>query len=327
MLAACGGKHQSGMPPAMVETAPVSQMGWQTTIDAIGTLNANQGVIIKPEISGRITGIYFRSGQDIKAGAPLAQVNPDILAAQLAEAKAKLILSKANYERALLLFKKRVMAQADLDNSLSAYQVDQASVNNMQAQLNETLITAPFNGRLGLRMVDQGDFVNVGDTITTLNSIDPLRVDFSVPEVYLGNITIGNKVLIHSSSYPDQTFTGIIYAMDSQINPNTRSLGVRATLPNTKHILLPGGFVDIIIQTGAPAKVLTVPETAVYYSDTGPYVYRVVKNMAVKTMVKLGQHKDDVFVVTDGLNAKDVIITVGGFKVSDGAPIMSSTTK
>src|SRR6185312_15707205 len=224
LLASCGSK-ESGMPPAMVAAAPVKLELWQNEINAIGTLNSNQGVIIKPEIDGRITQIYFRSGDSIQAGAPLVQLNPETLKADLAAAKAKATLSEANYKRALELFKRRVSSPVELDTASSTYQADQSNVARTQAQLDLTLIRAPFSGRLGLRQVDMGDYVNKGDPIVTLDAIDPMRVDFKVPEVYLNQLAIGQTVVIHSSAFPKQTFTGQIYAFDSQIDPDTRSLG------------------------------------------------------------------------------------------------------
>jgi membrane fusion protein (multidrug efflux system) len=308
-------------PPAVVEMAPVQLQSWQSQLEAIGTLNANQSVGVTSEVDGRITSIYFHSGDYVKAGTPLLQLNPELLKAQLASAQAKEILSGANYKRALELFKKRVFAQQDLDTSLSAYRSDQANVANIQAQLNQTLIRAPFTGRLGLRLVDMGDYVKAGNNIANLNAIDPLRVDFRIPEVYLSQIKAGQTILVKSTAYPNQTFHGQIYATDSQIDANTRSLGVRAILPNKDEKLLPGSFVDVTIQAGVPQKLITVPETTVNIDANGSFVYRVVSGKAIKTSVTLGQHRDGNVAVLSGLKAGAIVITVGGFKVTDGAPV------
>lgn len=312
------------MPPAVVETAPVILKSWQMKIEAIGTLNANQSVSVSSEINGRITGIYFHSGDYVKAGTPLVQLNPDTLKAQLVSAQAKAILSAANYKRALELFKKKVFAQQDLDTSLSTYRSDEANVASTQAQLNQTLIRTPFAGRLGLRLVDLGDYLKAGDKITNLNAIDPLRVDFRVPEVYLSQIKLGETALIHSSSYPNQNFTAEIYATDSQIDANTRSLGVRAWLPNKDQKLLPGAFVDVTVQAGVPQPLTTVPETAINLDAQGPFVFRVINNKAIKTRVTLGQRGDGKVAVLSGLGLKDIVISAGGFKVNDGDPVMAA---
>jgi membrane fusion protein, multidrug efflux system len=316
-------KKAKETPPVVVDMAPVQSKLWQTQIEAIGTLNANQSVGLTSEVDGRVTGIYFRSGDYVKAGTPLVQLNPDLLKAQLAAAQAKEILSAANYQRAAELFKKRVFAQQDLDTSLSAYRADQANVANIQAQLNQTLIRAPFTGRLGLRLVDLGDYVKAGDKIANLNAIDPLRVDFRIPEVYLSQMKSGQTILIKSTAFPNQTFSGQTYAMDSEIDVNTRSLGVRAVVPNKDQKLLPGAFVDVTVQAGMPQKLITVPETTVNLDAGGPYVYRVVDQKAVKTPVTLGQRRDAEVAVLTGLKAGDVVVTVGGFKVTDGASVVA----
>lgn len=310
------------MPPAAVEASPAQLQSWQSDITAIGTLNASQGVVVTPEISGRVTGVFFHSGDSVQAGTPLLQLNPDTLKAQLEAAKAKAELSAANYKRATELFKKQVFAQADLDAALSTYQSDLAEVANYQAQLNQTLLRAPFAGRLGLRMVDLGDYVHAGDTVANLDAIDPLRIDFRVPEVDLGQVQPGQIVLVHASAYPKQTFQGQVYALDSQIEPNTRSLGVRASIPNKDQKLLPGGFVEVNIQTGGPQKLITVAETAISYDTDGPYVYKVVDKKAVKTKVSLGAHRNGQVAVLTGLKVGDVVITAGEFKITDGAPVM-----
>ncbi len=315
-------KKEGGMPPAAVETTTVQMQPWQSEVSAVGSLSPNQGVTIKTEVDGRITGLYFRSGDDVKAGAPLVQMNPSILQAQLGSAKAKLVLSKANYDRAQQLFTKRVFAQADLDNARSAYQSDVANVANAQALLDQTFIRAPFTGRLGLRMVDLGDFVKSGDSITTLNAIDTLRVDFRVPEVYLGRLALGQAVVIHSSAYPKDVFQGKIYAMDSQIDPSTRSLGIRASIPNKNYKLLPGGSVEVDVKTGAPQNWIGVPDAAILFDAQGPYVFRVINNAAVKTALTVGPRKNGIAAALTGLKPGDVIVTSGAFKLTDGAPVM-----
>jgi membrane fusion protein (multidrug efflux system) len=322
LLTACG-HSGNGMPPAVVEMAPVKLESWQTTINAIGTLSANQSIDVTSEVDGRITSIYFRSGDYVKTGTPLVQLNPEVLKAKLAAAQAKALLSQANYTRALELFKRHVFAQQDLDTALSTYRSDQANVASTQAQLDQTLIRAPFAGHLGLRMVDMGDYVKAGNKITSLNAIDPLRIDFRVPEIYLSQIAPNQIVSIHTNAYPNQTFQGKIYATDSEIDANTRSLGVRALLPNPDHKLLPGAFVDVNVQAGSEKKLITVPETTINLDAQGPYVFRVVKNKAIKTRVLLGQRGHAEVAVLNGLNSKDVVITVGGFKVNDGDAVMS----
>ncbi len=324
----CSKKGGSGgMPPAIVESAPVKSQNWQTEIQAIGTLSASQGVVIKPEVGGRVTAIYFRSGDYVKANAPLIQLDPEILKAQVAVSQAKVVLSKANYDRISQLFKKHVSSGAEMDTALSTYQADKATLAQNEALLKQTLIRAPFEGRLGLRTVNLGDCINAGDPITNLADLDPIRVEFSLPEVYLAQAANGLTVEVHAKAFPQRTFLGKVYACDAMIDPNTRSLAMRASIPNNDQKLIPGIFVEVTLLTGKPQKILTVPETALSYSENGQYVYKIVKNLAIKTEVKTGLHKNDQVAILSGLKEGDVVVSVGQFKiVGDKAPVMVAGT-
>lgn len=322
-LCSIGCSKNSGMPPVAVEAATAKPENWQAEIQAVGSLAASQGIIIKPEISGRITAIYFQSGQEVKPNAPLLQINPDIIKAQLVSAQAKANLSQANYNRILKLYSKGVSSQAENDTARSNYQADAAAVQQYQALLNQTLVRSPFEGKLGLRLVNLGDYISIGEAITNIQDIDPLRVDFSVPEIYMSQIQIGDKVLIHSQDYPNQSFVGKVYALDSSIDPNTRSLAIRAIVPNKEYKLLPGSFVEIKLFTGKPQQLITIPEIALGYSETGSYVYKIINNLAVKTPVKVGQHKQNTVVVLNGLKVGDQVVAAGQFKITtDQSPVM-----
>jgi membrane fusion protein (multidrug efflux system) len=308
-------------PPVVVGAIQVSFQPWQETIQAVGSLSASQGIVLKPETSGRITAVYFQSGETIKAGAPLLQLNPDLLTAKFKAAKAQTQLSAANYERALTLYKQKVFAKADLDKALASYRGNQAQQDEAQAALAQTLIRAPFGGRLGLRLVDLGDYIDPSQSITHLDALDPLRVDFRIPGTDAGKVTVGAKLMVHSSAYPDQTFTATVYAIDSQIDPDTRSLAVRASLNNAQQRLLPGAFVDVSLEVAQPQTLATVPETAVNNDETGSYVYRIIQNHAVKTPVTVHFHRDGK-IGLGGLQNGEQIISVGGFKVIDNAAVI-----
>lgn len=309
------------IPPVVVEASKVTTQAWQETIQAVGSLAANQGIVIKPEISGRITAIYFHSGEIVKAGDPLLQLNPDLLKAKLAAAKAQTDLSAADYQRALTLYKQKVFAKADLDKALANYRANQAQQAEAQAALAQTLIRAPFAGRIGLRLVDLGDYLDPSRAIANLEAIDPLRVDFSIPGSDLSKVTLGAKVIVHSSAYPGQAFAATVYAIDSQIDPDTRSLGLRASLPNKQQHLLPGAFVDVSLQVAQPQPLATVPETAINSDESGSYVYRIIHHHAIKTPVTIRFQQDGKVGLT-GLHAGETIISVGGFKVADNAPVI-----
>lgn len=324
----CGKKNYGGMPPVAVESAPAVLQNWQTEIQTIGTLTASQGITVKSEVSGPITGIYFHSGDTVQANAPLVQLNPEILKAQLAVAEAKVKLSKADYDRIQQLAKKNFSSAAELDKALSTYEVDKATLAQNQAFLKQSLIRAPFEGRLGLRRVNLGDFINSGDSITTLEDLDPMRVDFNVPEIYLNQLVIGQTVLIHAKAFPNQTFEGKVYAFDSMIDPNTHSLSMRASIPNKNLKLIPGIFVEITLLTGKPEKLVTIPETALNYSEDGQFVYRIVKNIAIKTKVTTDKHKNNQVAILSGLKAGDVVVSAGQFKIiGDEAPVSVAGTE
>lgn len=309
--------------PVMVEAVPACLGSWQKTLEAVGSLSASQGTVIKAETSGRITGIFFRSGENVKVGAPLLQLNPDILSAQLAAAKAQTQLSKADYERGLTLYKKKVFAKADLDKISATYQVDLAKQAQSQAAFDQTLLRAPFSGRLGLRQVNLGDIIDPSKPITNLEAINPLLVNFNIPGTEASKVIIGSKILIHASAYPNKTFVGTIYALDSHIDNDTRSLGVRASLNNPDQALLPGAFVDIKIEIGSPQTLIIVPETAVNTDDNGSFVYRIIQHKAIKTPVKIRFHEDGkIGLVSSAIHPGDQIISVGGFKVEGNSVVI-----
>lgn len=310
-------KKSIGMTaPILVEAIPARLEPWQKTIETVGSLSASQGTVIKAEDSGRITAIYFRSGDNVKAGAPLLQLNPAILKAELDAAKAETQLSKADYERGLTLYKKKVFAKADLDKVSANYQVNLAKQAQIQATFDQTLIRAPFSGRLGLSQVNLGDIINPSTPITDLESINTLRVNFNISGTEAGKIAVGNKIVIHTSAYPDKIFVGTIYALDSHIDNDTRSLAVRASFNNAEQTLLPGAFVDVQIQIGSPQTLFIVPETAINTDDNGNFVYRIVHHRAVKAHVNIRFHENGkVGLLSHDIHQGDQIISVGGFKV------------
>jgi len=316
-------KNTALTPPTLVEATQARSQFWQDTLRAVGSLSASQSVVIKSETTGRISAIYFRSGDNVKTGAPLVQLNPAILKAQLEAAQAETQLSQADYARGLTLFKKKVFAKADLDKVAASYHANLAKQAQIAAALDQTLIRAPFSGQLGLRMVDLGDIIDPNKPIVDLEAINPLRVDFNIPGTAANKITLGSKVFIHSSAYPDKTFVGTIYALDSHIDNDTRSLSVRASLNNSKKELLPGAFVDININLGPPETLIIVPETAVYNDQNGNYVYRIIKQRAIKTPVIIRFHQNGEIGLSSGIHAGNQIISVGGFKVQANSLVIA----
>ncbi len=320
------GKPQSGgqQPPQVVSITTAKNTPWQESLDATGSLAALNGIIVKSETSGRVTKIYFKSGQFIQQGAPLVQIYPDIIRAQLEQAKAQLTLNQLNYQRSVQLYQKHYVAKSDLDKTAADLKNSQGAVNSLEAQLSQTLITAPFSGQLGLRQISLGDFLNVGANIVDLEALSPIRVDFSVPQTYLGKIQVGQTVKIHANAFADENFAGKIYAINSSVDTSTRSLNVRASVPNTQYKLLPGTFVEVTLFFGQPQTVLVVPQTAIVYSETEDDVYKVVNSKAVKTKVTLGDKlQEGNVIIKSGLNVNDPVVSNGQMKIDDGDTVMS----
>jgi membrane fusion protein, multidrug efflux system len=311
------------IPPTLVEASKAKTEYWQSEIQATGSLAAVQGIMVKPEIEGRVTQIFFKSGDYVKAGAPLIETNPDILKAQLSYAKAQYVLSQGDYHRAIALYQRHVLSQADLEKSKAALDSNKANFDKAQSQLNQTLIRAPFAGKLGLRLVNVGDYVSPGQNIVNLQAMDTLRIDFSVPETFFNQLAIGEHVNVHTTAYPNQTFTGTVYAFESAVDPNTRTLSVRAYIPNPQEKLLPGNFVDITLFSGKKTPTVTIPQIAVVTSAEGNYVYKIVNNKAVQTNVSLGERRGDIIAVLQGLNSGDEVITAGQIKIHmDNSPVI-----
>ncbi len=312
------------MPPAVVSIAKVKEMNWQPSTKATGSLAAFNGIMVKSETSGRVTKIYFKSGEFVQKGEPLIQIYPDIIKAELQKAQAQLKLSQLDYQRSLKLYEKRFVSTADLDKARTGVSSNEAQTAQLQAELNQALIKAPFSGQLGLRQVSVGDFLTPGSEIVNLEQLDPIRVDFSIPEIYLSQLKVGQTVSVISRAYPNDKFVGKIYAVNSVIDPGSRSLDTRASISNSEYKLLPGAFVEVNVLFGSAEQVLVVPQTAIVYSPNKNYVYKVVSNKAVETPVKLGKKlPNNLLIITSGLKANDQVVSGGQIKIQNGASVMS----
>lgn len=312
------------MPPTIVEVYKAEQKQWQPSIEAAGSFSAFNGIMLSSEVAGRVTKIHFASGQYTHAGDLLIEIYPDIMQADLARYQAQLKQSQVDYERNLKLYKRGFVDKATLDSKLAARDEDKADVNSAKAQLCQHLIQSPFTGKLGLRKVSLGDYVNLGQPLVNLQSIDPMRVDFSVPQKYLAEIKIGDSVSISSETFP-RTYTGIIYALDSKVDENTRMLDMRARIANPNHVLVPGVFVSVTIKIKHAEPVIVIPATAIVYAEGNNYVYCMVNHKAVQTKVVLGKLlKNNQVIVAKGLSAGDLAIIGGQVKLFNGAPVITT---
>lgn len=309
-------------PPGVpVEARPVQIGALSDVIAAVGTLISNESVMLRPEISGRVEGIHFVEGAPVRQHALLVTLDDAIVAAELADARASLELSKRNFERARELFRQRAGTERTLDESKSKLDSDQAKVELALARQSKTRITAPFDGILGLRRVSVGDFVNAGDDLVNIESIDPIKIDFRVPERSLALIATGQAIDITVDAFPGKTFRGEIYALDPQIDPAGRSVAMRARITNRDGLLRPGLFARVSVIVSNRAQAITVPEQAIIPFGTDRYVFRVIDGVAKRTKVTLGVRRQGAVEVVDGLNADDVVVTAGQLKLKDGAPV------
>lgn len=313
----------SSLSGIVVSTTTAIAKPWQQHIDATGTLAAFQGIVLKSEIQGRIAQIFFKSGQDVKQGDPLIQLNPTILQAQVAQDHAHAAFAHRQYQRYKSLYEERAVTKADYDTAKTTMNADQAVLNQAEAQLKQSLIIAPFSGRLGLRQVSIGDFVTRGQTLVNLQALDPLVVNFSLPETYLNKLSVGNSVIIHFDAFPNQTFTGKIYAFDSLIDPSTRNISIRASIANPDKKLLPGAYVQIEVLAGKSESLTEIPQSAIVSDISGTYVYRVINGRAIKTTIVVAARENENAIIQSGIKVGDEVITNGQTKINrDNAPVI-----
>lgn len=303
-----------------VIVATAKAQDWQTRIQASGTLNAIQGVMLKSEVAGNVTKIYFHSGDAVKAGDVLLEINPGVLKANLVAAQATADLNSGDYDRATALFKRGALSKQDLDTALANKASALANLQAAKAQLAQNIITAPIDGKLGLTLYNVGDYINVGQSLVNLQSLDTLRVNFSVPQNNASQIKSGDPINVQSDSFPGETFQGSVSAVDTAVDVNTRTVAIRAHIPNPNGKLLPGSFVQVTVDAGAQNMLVSIPQLAVVYDASGNYVYTVVNGKAVKTPIKILQTNKNMIAVS-GLKDGDAVVTQGQLKIHDGANV------
>lgn len=306
----------TGTPNATtVEAEKVSIGSIDHQIEAVGTLASNESVVLSPEITGRITEILFEEGQDVKTGDPLIRLDDAIARAELAQIEASMVLSKANYERANTLLKEKSGTARARDEAYSKLRTDQAGVELAKAKLEKNTLRAPFDATIGLRNVSVGDYVNPGQELVNLEDLDPLKVDFRMPEIYLDVLKTGQKIEVKIDAFAGQVFTGEVYAIDPRVDSNGRTVVLRARLPNEGRILRPGLFARVNLLVSRNETALLIPEQALIPQGTDRYVYKIVDGKAVMTKVTTGMRRTGQVEVLEGLTADDVIVTAGQMKL------------
>lgn len=303
-----------------VDTVTVKTQILSQSIAAVGSLRSENAVILRPEISGRIAEINFQEGGSVTKGQTLITLDSAIARAELAQAQAALSLANSQHRRAQQLSQQGFISSQARDESASQLKVQQAAVALAQAQLEKTVITAPFDGLIGLRQVSVGDYVSPGDELAPLESIDPLNVDFRVPEQFLGQVKVGTGIVLRFDALPDLVRDGVVGAISPLIDVGGRSMLLRAKVPNSDGSLRPGLFARVQLRFG-DKDALVVPEAAIAPAGDMNYVYRVEDGIAVKVGVMLGLRRDGMVEITHGLEAGDEVLVSGLQKVSDGAHV------
>jgi membrane fusion protein, multidrug efflux system len=314
-------------PPAgfamPVETAVVKRDSVSQRISAVGNLLANESVVIRPEISGRVADIHFKEGDPIKKGAVLITLEQGEALARTAESQAQVQVTKVSFDRATELIKKNLISQQQLDDATAQYTAAMARLNVNQELLKKTVLSAPFDGIAGLRQVSPGDYVQPGQIVVNVLDQHLLKAEFQVPEIYLAQLRNGMDVRLRSDAYPGKQFSGKVYAIAPNINANSRSITLRAKITNDDNLLRAGLFAHIDLQLSHNAKALVIPEEALWPMGDKQFVYQVVDGKAKLAPIKTGLRLDGRVEIIEGLHEGDQVVTGGQMKLRPDAAVMS----
>ncbi len=320
------------VPPETVTAVTVDKALWEQSIAAVGTLEPVQGVTVSTEVGGRVTRIDFTSGEAVDAGDILLQMDTASEEAQLASAEASAALAQADLTRVRAMGERKLSSQDALDAAEAKAKETLAQVGNMRALIAKKTIRAPFSGRLGLRLVNLGQVLQAGDRIVSLHTLDPIYMDFSIPQQRLGDLGRDIGVRVFADVAPAETFTGKILAVDPEVDARTRSVRVRAQIANPGEQLQAGMFARVEVVLPDQQPVLPIPATAVLYAPYGDSVFVIEEQEVEQTgeigqvlrqqFVRLGRSHGDFVDVIDGLDAGEVVVTSGAFKLRSGTPVV-----
>jgi membrane fusion protein (multidrug efflux system) len=319
-------------PPQTVSTTTAALQEWRPQLEAVGSIRAVNGANLSSQASGIVAAIHFESGADVEASAPLLELSTNDDVAHLEALKATTELSRITYERDSKLVKTNAVSAQTVDTDKWTLKNNEAQVEQQQALIDYKSIKAPFSGRLGIRQVDLGQYLAAGTTIVTLQQLDPVYVDFFLPQQALAQIKVGQRLVGKIDTFPGQEFDGQISAINSLVDAATRNVQVRGTLKNPDHRLLPGMFATVDIDSGSPQRLVTLPQTAIVYNSYGNLVYVIdVKGkdakgqpqpVAHQTFVTTGQTRGDQVALLTGVNEGDVIVTAGQLKLRNDTPVV-----
>lgn len=316
-------------PIVTVSTAKVVSTSWQPRIQAVGSVRAILGVNVTAQLGGMIQNIYFTPGTTVTQGTLLVQQNADPNIAQLHVYQANAELANITYQRDKAQYKVKAISKQQLDSDEQNLKSLEAQVAQQKAIVAQLSITAPFTGRLGISKVNPGQYLNPGDTVVTLQKLDPIYVDFYLPQQFLARLQMGQTVKIVSDTFPKETFIGKITTINPLVEKDNRNVEVEATLANAQFKLTPGMFVNVEVMAGNPKSYLTVPQSAISFNPYGDIVYIVNQPKKDKketptvhqVFVTTGESRGDQITILTGLKEGDVIVTSGQLKLKNGSHI------
>ena len=323
--------EQFSPPPEIVTAAPVTSDSWETLLTSVGSLDAVQGVTVTAEITGKVVEIAFEAGSRVMAGDLLVQQDIGVEKAQLRSAESVAELARIEYKRSKKLFADNVISQSDYDNAQAQLTQALAQADNIRAVIAKKTIRAPFAGRLGIRLVNLGQVIKEGEAIVSLQSLDPIFVNFLLPQQQLAQIHTGLSVRVTSDALPGQVFTCEITAINPEVDADTRNIRLQARMANADELLRAGMYVNVAVVLPAKQEVRTIPATAVLYAPYSDSVFVIEEKKgedgspAGKTVrqqfVRLGEKRGDFIAVTSGLNTGESIVSTGAFKLRNGQEV------
>ncbi len=316
------------MPPTTVSSVVVKEEDWAPKLSAVGSVSAVQGAVVSTELGGVVSKIAFENGSTAKKGDLLMQLDTSAEEAQLHSAEADLALARADVERSRDLATRKVISRADSDSAESKFNRLNAVVDQMRSNIRKKTVVAPFDGQLGIRQVNVGQSIDARLPVVQLTALDPVFVDFSLPEQYLSQLSNGLDVNVRVDALPDHDFKGKLTAVNSMVDSVTRNVTAQATLQNPEHTLRPGMFAKVEVLLPQKSKTLVIPGSAVSYAPFGDSVYVIEKKKDEKTgkesqilrqqFVRVGEARGDFVAVTQGLKPGETIVSTGVFKLRNG---------
>jgi len=314
-----------GGPPGnrqvTVETIVAETTELESTVDAVGTVLADASAVLRAEVPGQIVERHFEEGQQASKGDRLFSIEATVLEAEVNEARANVEQSEAAYKRAQELVKSQLISATDFDTARANYNVSVARLHSAESRLSKTVIRAPFDGFIGLRRINVGDYATIGQELVNVVRLDPLRVDFSVPETLLARVRPGQTIAVTVGAFRDEVFEGVVTAIDPQIDVAGHSMAVRARLPNTDLKLRPGLFAQVAVRLAVNPKALLVPEEAIWPIGNDKILYIVEDGVANQRVVTIGDRTPGFVEIVAGLSAGEELVVAGQMKLYPGASV------